>query len=586
MYNVYFNKEETDVEYLWGKGKVFQLLLEDNQEFIQNEKLLNVRWFGSDAVYAHVKFEPGRLEESVVEINTRFATDLLLKTCWLNAIFERISKSVEVICTEIVNALTSKPCYGVLLAGSHGMGKSWILDVLAETYVKLMNCGHNSVYKINQSGISDIKRVISNIDNCDGLIILDDIDRIIPKPINGKRQENIMHNTLIIRALERARNRHAFVVASSTTPNLIQPEALVYGVLDRTVYLLAPNFQETQSQLMHGGNFSDEQSLWLAQRTAGWTRAEIESFAQKLVTLQSEKSPRHFDSVQINQILAQARRNIAIFRESSIVIPADTQETLTHNVDNFAPLNLGGFEHERALLVKSVVSFFQNREIGVQGTRGILLHGPTGNGKTALGTAIGNYVQNLGLATFIRVRCLDLVSKVVGETESNLARIFTRVRDCAPCILFLDQLDAIAPKRSQENETTERTFERILSVLLVQLDGILTKDFHNKFAIIASTRKLDDLEPAIVRPGRLGFHIHIGPPDSTEECVKILVACTRNIPLGISSGFFTHIAEAHLRGKNRAEIANLCREAGNQALRRDIYTLTVLEEDFFNAMKV
>jgi SpoVK/Ycf46/Vps4 family AAA+-type ATPase len=239
-------------------------------------------------------------------------------------------------------------------------------------------------------------------------------------------------------------------------------------------------------------------------------------------------------------------------------------------------------------LDSAVISYFRSSK--TSGTRGVLLHGPSGNGKTLLGVELGKFVQTHGLANFLCVRCLDLVSKVVGDTEQNVSKVFQKARDCAPCLVFLDQIDAIAMRRgSGQSETTERTFERVLSVLLVEMDGVMAKETsvlspHAKVVIIASTTTRAMLDPAITRPGRLGMHVMVGPPQSVDERIDLVKACLRKTPNKLANEFLAHICATKMSHMSSADIAGICRESATLALREDIHTEFVEERHFLKAL--
>ncbi len=140
--------------------------------------------------------------------------------------------------------------------------------------------------------------------------------------------------------------------------------------------------------------------------------------------------------------------------------------------------------------------------MGVRPPRGVLLHGPTGCGKTLLVLALANAASSR--ASFLHVQCPDVVSKVVGASSKNLARAFEQARRAAPCLLFLDHVESIAPVRGSDL-STEGSFDRLLSTLLVEMDGVSSgasgSGDQHVVVVVAATNQRSWLDPAILRPG-------------------------------------------------------------------------------------
>ncbi|XP_028824707.1 transitional endoplasmic reticulum ATPase isoform X1 [Denticeps clupeoides] len=209
------------------------------------------------------------------------------------------------------------------------------------------------------------------------------------------------------------------------------------------------------------------------------------------------------------------------------------------------------------------------KAIGVKPPRGILLYGPPGTGKTLVARAVANETG----AFFFLINGPEIMSKLAGESESNLRKAFEEAEKNAPAIIFIDELDAIAPKREKTHGEVER---RIVSQLLTLMDG-LKQRVH--VVVMAATNRPNSVDPALRRFGRFDREIDIGIPDSTGR-LEILQIHTKNMKLADDVDLERIAAETH--GHVGADLAALCSEAALQAIRKKM-TLIDLEDDTIDA---
>jgi len=209
--------------------------------------------------------------------------------------------------------------------------------------------------------------------------------------------------------------------------------------------------------------------------------------------------------------------------------------------------------------------------IGIDPPKGVLLQGPPGTGKTLIARAVANATH----ASFIRLVGSELIQKYIGEGARMVRELFALARTKAPSILFIDEIDAVASKRTQDSQVSDREVQRTLMQLLAELDGFKPLD---NVKIIAATNRPDILDPAILRPGRFDRIIEVGLPDlkGRHEIFKIH---TRRMPLEKKIDLLTYATRwDELTG---ADIKSLCMEAGMQAIRASRHQ--VLEDDFTSA---
>ncbi len=198
------------------------------------------------------------------------------------------------------------------------------------------------------------------------------------------------------------------------------------------------------------------------------------------------------------------------------------------------------------------------QQLGITAPRGIILYGPPGAGKTRMARAIANEVE----ARFYYINGPDIIGTYAGETEGNLRRIFGEAGHHAPSIIFIDELDAIAPKRG---ETGAHADIRVVTQLLSLMDGLTRVD---AVVVVATTNRLDSVDPAFRRPGRFDREIFIGPPDIAGRR-EVLDIHTREMPLAPDALAALDDVAYRTHGFVGADLMELCREAGLSALRRN-----------------
>jgi len=227
------------------------------------------------------------------------------------------------------------------------------------------------------------------------------------------------------------------------------------------------------------------------------------------------------------------------------------------------------------------------RRLGIEPPKGVLLHGPPGCGKTLLAKAVANESG----AHFIAINGPEIMSKFYGESEARLREVFREAQENAPAIIFIDEIDAIAPKREEVTGEVER---RVVAQLLALMDGLQSR---GQVIVIGATNRPEALDPALRRPGRFDREIVIGVPDKRAR-KEILQVHTRNMPLAKDVDL-DELAEV-THGFTGADLAALCREAAMHALRRVLpkidleserippevlENLRVTRQDFMEALK-
>ncbi|EQC39804.1 hypothetical protein SDRG_03227 [Saprolegnia diclina VS20] len=250
-----------------------------------------------------------------------------------------------------------------------------------------------------------------------------------------------------------------------------------------------------------------------------------------------------------------------------------------------------GYSALKNRLLELISYRFERKEalaaLGVQSVSGILLYGPSGCGKTTLVRGLAAKCN----ANFVRVQSSDLLSKYFGETEKSIRDVFARARASAPCILFFDELDAIAEKRAFDSSgggSSSSVYARVLSTLLNEMDGVGGQ--ASEVIVMAATNRKDALDAALVRPGRIDQALEVGYPDQNDR-LAIFESYTRRMPLAedvdvaalastpfdLRSDLSKMERAAHMTG---ADIGAICKAAAFHALRHDVDAASVAMAHF------
>lgn len=281
---------------------------------------------------------------------------------------------------------------------------------------------------------------------------------------------------------------------------------------------------------------------------------------------------------------------VLVTSETIISITRETLEELPLHVRDISYEDIGGLSREIREIREMIEVPLRHPELfsklGINPPRGVLLHGPPGTGKTLIARAVASETE----ANFISISGPEIVSKFYGESEQRLRQLFDEAQKAAPSIIFIDEIDSIAPKREEVSGDLER---RVVAQLLALMDGLSSR---GEVIVIAATNRPNALDPAIRRGGRFDREIEIGIPNKHGR-LEILYVHTRGMPLDESLDL-KEIAEA-THGFVGADLSALCKEAAMRTLERALPDLDIREEipadvlaglkvtrdDFYQALK-
>ncbi len=325
----------------------------------------------------------------------------------------------------------------------------------------------------------------------------------------------------------------------------------------------------------------------IAEKTHGFVGADLAALAREaaMVVLrrlinEGKISPEHERIPP--EVLAELRVKKSDFYEAlKMVEPSALREVLIE-MPNVRWEDIGGLEEAKQELREAVEwplkypKAFQR--LGIEPPRGVLLYGPPGTGKTLLAKAVATESE----ANFIGIRGPEVLSKWVGESEKRIREIFRKARQAAPTVIFIDEIDAIAPARGSD---MSRVTDRLINQLLTEMDGI---ERNSGVVVIAATNRPDILDPALLRPGRFDRMILVPAPDEKAR-LEIFKVHTRRVPL--SADVDLKELAKKTEGYSGADIEALVREAALIAMRRIMRELPrdLVEEEseeFLEKLKV
>ena len=453
---------------------------------------------------------------------------------------------------ELFGRLGIDPPKGVLLYGPPGTGKTLIARAVAnevDAYFDTIS-GPEVVSKYKGESEERLREAFENAAaNAPSILFIDEIDSIAGARDDDADMENRVVAQLLTLMDGLEEREQVVVIGATNRVDSVDPALRRGGRFDREIEIGVPDETGRREILdVHTRNMPlapDVDLDRIAARTHGFVGADIASLAREAGMSALRRDP---DELQVNRDdfeTAMAAVEPSGMREYVSESPRQTFE------------NVGGLDETKDRLREAVewpLSYGPLFEAAnTDPPSGVLLYGPPGTGKTLLARAIAGESG----VNFVSVAGPEVLDRYVGESEQAIRDLFERARQTAPAIVFLDEIDAIAGKRGDSNEVTER----VVSQLLTELDAAAD---HPSLVVIAATNRKDALDPALLRPGRLEQHIEVPNPDERARR-DILRVHTEGKPL--ADGIDLDALAADTAGYSGADIEALVRTAAMRAIR-------------------
>merc|ERR1711997_436230 len=465
-----------------------------------------------------------------------------------------------------------KPPRGILLFGPPGTGKTLIARAVANetgAFFFVIN-GPEIMSKMAGDSEANLRRAFEEAEkNAPAIIFIDEIDSIAPKrdKTNGELERRIV--SMLLTLMDGLKGRGQVVVIGATNRvNVIDQALRRFGRFDREIEMGVPDATGRLEILhIHTRNMklSDEIDLEvIADATHGYVGADLAQLcaeaAMNCIREQLDFIDIEADEIDADILDAMSVEQYHFDDAMKHVSPSSIRETAVQ-IPDVKWQDIGGLESTKKNMIEMVQYPIEYPEIyakyGQSPSRGCLLWGPPGCGKTLLAKAIASECA----ANFISIKGPELLTMWFGESEANVRDIFDKARNASPCILFFDELDAIARARGGSHGDAGGAGDRVMNQLLTEMDGI---NPAKQIFFIGATNRPDIIDPAIKRPGRLDQMIFIDLPDFPSR-VSILKATLRKRPVDPSCDFEYLAEQSH--GYSGADLSNIGKQAAQCAIR-------------------
>lgn len=489
---------------------------------------------------------------------------------------------------EIFDRLGIDPPRGVLLHGAPGTGKTLLAKAVAN------ESGSNFVAingpEVMSKYVGEAEKKIRDLfkeaeENAPTVIFIDEIDAIAPKreEVTGEVERRVVAQILALMDGLKERGK-VIVIGATNRPDALDQALRRPGRFDREIELRVPD-RDGRSEILQihtrGMPLEDDVNMEeLADITHGFVGADLAALCRESAMNALRRILPELDLEEQTipqEVLEKLFVTNSDFMEALKSISPSALREVFIEVPDIRWDDIGGLEELKETLREAVEWPLTNSEdfkrIGIQPSKGILLFGSPGTGKTMLSKAVATESK----ANFISVKGSEILSKWFGESERKIAEIFKKAKQASPCIIFFDEIDAIAPMRGSA-AGEPRVVERMVNTLLSEMDGL---EELRGVVVIGATNRPDLIDAALLRPGRFDEVVLVPPPDEGAR-FDILKVHTRHMALDDDVNLVN--LSKRTEGYSGADIEALCRKAGVIALHENIKIEKVSKRHFEAAL--
>src|SRR6266581_3544224 len=470
----------------------------------------------------------------------------------------------------VFDRLGVEPPKGVLLYGPPGTGKTLIARVVAaetNAFFSIINGPEivNSVYGKSEALLRDVFQEAQR--RAPSIIFIDELDALAAKRESSGELERRIVGQLLTLMDGMASRGQVVVIGATNQPNSLDPALRRPGRFDREIGLRVPDVRaRTEILRIHSKDAAlanDIDFARLAQLTPGFVGADLEALCREAAMIALRRVLPHIDYQRgyiPYETLVNLNITMADFQAALREIEPSTTREVYVEVSETTWDDIGGLQKTKTLLTEGVEWPLRFPELyshaKVEPPRGVLLSGPPGSGKTLIARALANQCE----ASFISIKGPELLSKWVGEAEKGIREVFRRAKQAAPCIVFFDEIDSLAPRRSG-GETDGQVGNRVIAQLLTEMDGI---EGREGVIVLAATNRPELIDTALLRPGRFDLVVELQHPDEDGRR-SIFSVHLRGRPIApeITAEELARLTP----GRSGADVEAICRRAALLALR-------------------